>query len=88
MPNYIYKCNDCSSRKVMLMSVSQYKNNKNNIQCIECESRAVVRVYGFADGVVEVDPDENLKRIKAEAKSEAKRIMNGDSAFIHDVYGS
>jgi putative FmdB family regulatory protein len=87
MPNYIYKCNHCNIKDNVIMSISQYKSSNNLLACDECGTESMARVFGANSGIIEKNSDEIIKEARAQAKNIAKKIINGDSNLIQDVYG-
>ncbi len=88
MPNYFYKCNQCSFTKNIFMSIIEYSNNKDLIFCKCNEAEPMPRVYHAFESDIEISPDDRLCEIKKEAKKIAKKIINGDSILINNFYGN
>jgi putative FmdB family regulatory protein len=84
MPNYTYKCKDCKNINEMFISLDDFENE---VKCKDCNSTDMSRVFKSPNSKIRRTKEEVIESAKEEARDIARKISEGNTSLIRDIYG-
>lgn len=91
MPKYNYSCNVCDFVSSFSMSISEFKDlkdNSDNIFCKNCgEKKEISRLFTPTFGKIWKGKHELMADIKEDARKIIKKVKSGDQSAIREIYG-
>jgi len=84
MPNYNYKCKDCSKEVCTSKRISEISNHKEI--CLDCGS-TMTRVVSSFSSKVKMDAEQRSEKDAAEVRKIVAKVKGGDLNLISEIYG-
>ena len=85
MPSYTYKCKDCNSILDFICKIDDDTNE--SIVCKSCGSKNMIRLFRPPSSKVRRSKEEIVENAKEEARNIARKIEEGNTGLIRDIYG-
>jgi hypothetical protein len=93
MARYNFKCSNCGSTEILVISIPDFlslktKDEFDHRKCDECDAVSkFVRIFSSTSSKISRGKDEILVQTKEEARKIVEKIKSGDMRAIRDVYG-
>tara|TARA_Y100000034_G_scaffold123623_1_gene170624 strand:+ start:831 stop:1109 length:279 start_codon:yes stop_codon:yes gene_type:complete len=92
MPEYLFKCDDCSLSKSLNISISEFLHlNDNLIDNSECKGSCLYknkRVFKDISSKIERDQNDRIVELKEESRKIVSKVKQGDLKTIENIYGT
>ena len=85
MPKYSFLCKDCDKNFILFITINDLESG--NINCEECRSKSVKRLYNFTGMNKALSHEERIEEIEKEVKDTIKKVKEGSIRHIKDIYG-